>query len=523
VLHARFYRVAAGAIGAKSDEEPMRRLLQFLALVQPFEPESKELISAVASLERIERHELSRLMRLLREGGVIFKRGGLYRISPDLLADVIVENACIGAEGASTEYAECVFDLVEGNSVEHVITNLGRLDWRRSEGASSQSRLLDGIWNKLRPEHEYGDPHLKAVTAVAYYQPDRALSFATDLIRRGEFLRQVPEILKYVGYNHSHLREACECLWRVGRDDPRETNPHPEHAIQILRELCEVKPNKPREFTDTVVDFGLSLLGDAGSWTGKHTPLEFIGAALETDGHTSRWSKRAVTFRQFGINLEFVRPIRSRVIDALYAIARRNDLPRAALRCTQMLGQALRYPMNEPNREKWDAEFARTFDLIEMLLHREGLASVVGIQALEAVSWHARYNKGPSHDRAEGIAGIMPHTLEFRTTLGWLTRTGIFRGNSIMMITSTSERTKRVSRLSRERSSKRAGKTRLRPLSTACSGLLRATGTTPTVRPVGSSVRLRTSAKQSHQPSWRKRARVCSVSISTSLFRPSCR
>lgn len=417
MLHARFYRVAAGAIGTKSDEAPLKRLLEFLALVQPFNPEDDRLMSAASGLQNIEKHDASRLLRMLTEGGVIFKRGGLYRISPDFLADVIIENSCVGVGGGSTGFAERVFDAVEGKATEYIITNLGRLDWRRTDGDPSKSRLLDGIWRKLKPEHEYGDPHINAVAAVAYYQPDRAMRFATQIARNSTLVRQAPVILKHVAYNLSHLRDACECLWHVGRNDTRDTNPNPEHAIRILHELCEVKPKKPREFTEAIVDFGLSLLNREDSWTGKYTPLHFLDAALETDGHISIWGKRAITIQNFTVNLDFIRPIRKRVIDALVDVVQRSEVPRASMRCARMLGQALRYPMDDSRRDKWDAEFAPTFDCIERLLNEERLTPIIAVQLLDAVSWHAQYNTGPSNKRAVRIVELMPRSLEFRATL----------------------------------------------------------------------------------------------------------
>src|SRR6185312_11592819 len=145
---------------------------------------------------------------------------------------------------------------------------LGRLDWRRSNGDTSNSKLLDEIWQRLRPEQEYGDPHIRAVKAVAYYQPDRALRFAENLMRKGEHLRDLPEIIKYTAYSLSHTRRSCECLWELGRNDPRQTAQNPEHAVRILAALGAVERNKPFEYNKAVVDFALSLFDRVESWTG---------------------------------------------------------------------------------------------------------------------------------------------------------------------------------------------------------------------------------------------------------------
>ena len=196
-LLGKFQDIIAGRIGTKSDADLVRKVLRVLALVQPFHPEDQTILQVVATVEGIEAHDVSRLIRALTEAGVLFRRGGRYRLSPDLLADHIIEKACIGAGGISTGYAEKIFAVAGDQYIEHVLLNLGKLDWRLANGRPSNTGLLDGIWGQLAPSTDCGDPHIKAVTAVAYFQPERALSFAEKLIREGRYLRDLPELIKY--------------------------------------------------------------------------------------------------------------------------------------------------------------------------------------------------------------------------------------------------------------------------------------------------------------------------------------
>src|SRR5262249_2287849 len=160
--------------------------------------------------------------------------------------------ACIGQGGISTGYAEKVFAVAGEQYSPHVLLNLGKLDWRLANQQSSNSRLLDGLWGQLAPSRDYFDPHIKAVTAVAYFQPERALSFAENLIRNGKHLRDLPEMIKYAAYTCDFTKRACECLWELGKDDTRELNPNPHHAIRVLSELCSVQPNKPIEYNKAI-------------------------------------------------------------------------------------------------------------------------------------------------------------------------------------------------------------------------------------------------------------------------------
>src|SRR5205823_11650341 len=132
-----------------------QRLLGVVALVQPFQPEDRAFIEIVERAAELPAHEVNRLLRVLTEGGILFKRGGRYRLSPDQLADYIVESECIGVGRRSTGYAERIFDLATGVYLEHVLLNIGKLDWRLSNGNPSNSRMLDEIWAKLDPSGDY--------------------------------------------------------------------------------------------------------------------------------------------------------------------------------------------------------------------------------------------------------------------------------------------------------------------------------------------------------------------------------
>ena len=169
-------------------------------------------------MENISTTDVNRLIRLIADAGILFKRGGKFRLSPDLLADYIIEDSCIALNGKSTGYAEKVFDAAGDLHIEHILLNLGKLDWRLANGDPSNSLLLDGIWQKLKPSREYSDPHIHAIIAVAYYQRMKVLDFVQHLISEGKYLRDLPKIIKNAAYNLEHLPRACGYLWELGKN-----------------------------------------------------------------------------------------------------------------------------------------------------------------------------------------------------------------------------------------------------------------------------------------------------------------
>lgn len=422
-LLGRFHEIIAGDIGSKSDAESIKKLLKILALVQPFHPEDKSIAQVVEQVEGLSLPEVNRLIRLLTDAGVLFKRGGKYRLSPDLLADYIIEKACIGEGARSTGYAEQVFDAVSNAHIEHVLVNLGKLDWCRANGDPSNSRLLDGVWQKLKPSSDYSDPHISAVTAVSYYQPGRTLDFAEHLIREGTYLRDLPNLIKHAAYNFEHLPRACECLWELGQSDDRALNQHPGHAIRILSEFCAVEPNKPIEYNEVVVEFGLSLLDQEASWRYAYTPFDVLKGIMQTEGHTATSNGRSISLGAFLVPFSMVSALRKKVINATINLLTHTNTKVAVL-AARFLDESLRYPtgmlnmqISTESHDAWTVEFVGTLEKIEVAARTKELDPLVLIELNRSVLWHANYVERETTPLTKRIIASLPQSLEFRTTL----------------------------------------------------------------------------------------------------------
>jgi transcriptional regulator with XRE-family HTH domain len=418
-LFSSFSKVIAGEIGQKSDTEPLKKLLKLLSLLQPFHIDDKDLPPIVEQQEGIPPHETNRLLKLLIDSGILFKRGARYRLSPDVLADYIIEDTCVGADNQSTGYAEAVFDKLPSRFVENLVVNLGKLDWQRSDGDTSKSRLLDGIWSKLQPSHDYSDPHIKAVAEIAYFQPGRALDFAERLMRQGKFLDQLPAIIRPAAHNMQHVERACGDLWELGKDDNRELNRHHGHAIRILGELCEVRPDKPREYNEKVVDFGLGLLHRPDSWTHRCTPIDVLKPILSTEGHTTTSTGRAISFSPYFINVEFVKELRQKVVAALVELLSNSDV-RIAVLAAHAIGAAVRYPMGmfgaqvtSATRKAWTAVFVETLEAVEKAKNKS-LDPLVLFTIAKEVSWLGQFGEPEVAEVAKRLRRGLPQKLEVR-------------------------------------------------------------------------------------------------------------
>lgn len=420
-LLARFQQVIAGDLAQGKDREALLSILRILALVQPFSPDDTGLLKLMEDAEGISVADSNRLIKTLVTGGVVFKRGMTYRLAPDLLADYIIEQNCVTENGASSGYAEKVFAASPQSLVEHVLLNLGKLDWRLSSGKTASSRLLDGLWQQLRPTGEYGDTHFKAMTSVAYYQPERALQFAEQRITESRIPADLPELVKHAAYNFDHLQRACGCLWEMGKADERQLHSHPGHAVRILKELCAVEPNKPVEYNTAVVGFGLSMLDLPDSWSSTYNPYDFLSGILQTEGHTTSSNGRTLSLSPYFVKQKAVASLRQEVIGAAIARLSSTRLDVAIL-SARVLSEALRYPMGqfganvpEEDRACWTDEFVSTLESVKEKVLSSALDPFVWLELLSSISWHAKFAGGKTSDVANEIFALTPDSLEFRT------------------------------------------------------------------------------------------------------------
>jgi transcriptional regulator with XRE-family HTH domain len=420
-LLGKFRDIVAGSIGNKSDADSVKKLLRVIALLQPFHPEDETLSGIAEKIEGLQKYETKRLVRILTDGGILFKRGGELRLSPDMLADYITEDACIGSEGNSTGYAEHIFDSATTAQIENLLLNVGKVDWRRASGDPSRSKLLDNIWKRLFTS---GDlvAHLRAVTEVAFYQPARALDFAEKVMREGRSSRDLPTLFKYVAYSYHHLRRACEGLWEIGKGDSDTLSQSPGHGIRILAELCAVQPSKPLPYNEAFVDFGLSLLESPDSWHYKYTPFDILKGILQTEGHTNSSSGMTISLHPFSVKPTGVARMRRKVIDRAIQMFSHADT-RVAVLAARFLSDALRYPMGgvDPEiRDAWTREFIETLSAIRKKIEEIPLNPVVLVEIVSSISWHANFAGGEIGDIANDIIHSIPQTIEFRTTRAFI-------------------------------------------------------------------------------------------------------
>lgn len=419
---SRFQDLMTDGVAIGQDVDRLQGVLRIVSLVQPVLPDEPALLDLIEAIEGVRKHDASRLLRTLVDAGVLFKRGLRYRLSPDLLADSIIERYCFHGAGAA-EYIQKVFESVEkhGTFLKSLLLNLGRLDWRRRDGDTKDSNVLSGVWSKLRWENEYLSPHLDAAASVAYYQPNQALDFAAEQIRLGHGNNErVCAAIKNAAHNLEYLDRACMLLWQAGTSAPNDRDKQPQ-GIRVLRELASYEPNKPTEFISKVADFAIESLQSRVALEGGYAPFEVLDGALTTEGHTS-WAanSRTITLSAYAVPQAEVRDVRARVVSALFKCLV-SEPTRRAFQAAKALQNALSFPsgilglkIEESDRSAWLATHAQTLNELVRILSEHHLPASVLVRVAQSVHWHAFYGEPETAEPARRVLEHLTRDVETR-------------------------------------------------------------------------------------------------------------
>jgi transcriptional regulator with XRE-family HTH domain len=421
IILSRFARVITGHLGTPADAGLLRAVLEVLAIIQPFHIDDRRVAELVeATRPGIVAADVSRALKMFVDGGVIYKRGQLYRLMPDLLGDFLIEESCIGADGRLTTSALAVADAVEGHRLTQILVNLGRMDWRRMEGDPSESDLLEPIWRKLRAIDDKYDSRIEAIEAVAYYQPGQALEFVQAQIEQDRVLNEFSSILRRVAFSPDHRRDALRLLWELGQNDSRDLNQHPSHPIRTLAELVGYDRNKSISFIAEVAEFGFALLDEPGAWTGRYTPFDVLAPLLSGEGMTTTSTGRGISMSPFFVDYDVVAILRARLIERTIVLLAAKD-SRIAYRAALFLNDAVRAPFGMLNSvlpddllRQYEAEFSQTIGKVEAIIAGRTLATTTTIGLVKSFNWRVQFDKGVLGDQVRSIFAALPHDLDFR-------------------------------------------------------------------------------------------------------------
>lgn len=447
---AAFEDELLGDIESAVSREEAQALLEVLAAVGPLPMGNSEAVNAVAAFLERRADRVRKDIGRLEKAGVLRRSGDQLRVSPDLLSDFVLKEACLTKSGEPSGFAELVYRHFGGVLPGHVLRNLAELDWK-ARAAGSEVDLLGEAWEDLRREllaagNAKRIALLGRLEAIAYFQATQALEIVESLLEHPndpetepkdelveqfglrprttrDVLEKLPPVLEAIAYTDSTVERVTEILWSLGQDDPRDENPHPEHPMRILGEMAGYAPAKPVGFNELVLAAVGRELGKPGAHEHRNSLLSIVGHALEREGlNTWSRSEREVVMSGFLIDPEPTRKVRAKAIALLRDAALGSDV-RAATIAVKTIGEVLGGPRGYFGREISDDEQSvwkpEQLELIEVL------AEVVGSRArpttllavVDALAWQIEFSPWPEVvDSAKKVVDGIEETLTLEVT-----------------------------------------------------------------------------------------------------------
>ena len=405
---SRYIRMISTSVGDGAgggpDADRVQRLLLLFALLQPLDPDAAGVLDLLESLHQIQTPEATRLTKSLLLSGVLVQRGPRYSLSPDLLADALIVESCITAQGAFNTYPEQLFHRADHRYKGQLLFNLSRLDWRLQVQTVVRQPRLQYLWSLVDRTIWPQPSLLKAAIAAAFYQPQCAMSLARRWIAAGQGSHpEVCRLIKGAVSSGEELQSACELLWELARSDSRDTQHHPNHPLRVLQELSRPVVLHSQHDVKAVVAFALRLLPAAESWTGICTPFALLeGALITTTDHlqSKPGQPMEIVTQVYRVNPAAVRPLRRQVIDAiLNSLSSANR--RQAFAAADLLEHAVRYPdgwpelpLSDPEKAYWTEEFQDTLQRLNAMLDLHNLPAPVLVRVAQSVARYSFHTNG---------------------------------------------------------------------------------------------------------------------------------
>lgn len=410
-VFSRFQDMLVEAVPDHVGAERAKKVLRLVAALGPFRPDHEALVKRAAEFVGLHPDELHDVLSVLQGTGGLLQRGFSLRVTPDVLSDHILEQACVAPHGRSTRYADRVFERFHDVSLANLLRNLAELEWRLGHDRREVD-LLGRIWNVLgelyvRRQGFERQRLVEAVALVAYFQPRQALTFARVVLEQIEpedpaardsiygspregVLRALPSMLDDVAHYPDTIRESLDLLWDLRIEDYARPRSNPHHPVRVLRRLAKLEPGKPEWVYESMLDQIDGWLDRDDAFAHDWSPIDVLDALLKREGSVHWVSGVQYTWREFIVTLDAFGTVRKRAIGVLESLGRRNE-PLVQRRVLESLLAAFWRPADLDHRAGVsDAELTARREENQMFARAaEGLLAAARSDLLNAIAGHA--------------------------------------------------------------------------------------------------------------------------------------
>lgn len=438
IVFSRFEDELIGKISDEIDKRLYRNILSLVSALSPISTDAQFFCNASKFLN-IESYELIPIIDLMETSGILLRRGNRVKITPDVLSDHILHNACVTERGQNTGYAHKVFQEFWDYVPQNLLLNLSELDWRIKQVYESYN-LLSEIWEGI--EHDFKESSnsrryeiLGYIERVAIFQPARALKIvelsinsyegydkaSNSQITYNNLLYRLPSILENISIHPKYLTRCCEILWELGKNDRRQTHNIQSHPMRVLSHLAKYERYKDLSSNATVLDFVERCFKDPKNHEFYNSLFDIIDKLLEKEETDEEFSAHQITFYPFPVSYENTKFIRERVL-ALLSESTKIKTTKTKLRVFKSFYDVLWPPQGHHNRkvsekekDLWIPEIVDVLGIIENLV-KNTKDPIVLLEVDSDLRRVSRALRTEQCEIANYIVSLIPNSLDLQIT-----------------------------------------------------------------------------------------------------------
>ncbi len=423
------------------DNRQWQELLALISALGPVRPTDPHFRQNASRFLKTEAWQLAQGIATLEEHGLLLRRGGLVRITPDVLADHLLHAACVTSTAEETTYANTMYDEFGSSYGANLLRNLSEMQWRIDE-TTGRTDVLSSIWRDINDEFDSVDHAgkvkiLNTVEAASPYQPDHAIEIVERAMTadpstlpnvtqhtfdysRKDVLEALPRVLRQTALNPDYTGRSANLLWELGRGDERELGAYPDHAIRIVQELASYEYRKPLLYSEKVLDCAEHWLKQPDITAYKYSPLDIIDQLLEKQVAFHELEGYALKLTALRLNRRVIQPLRDRAIECV-AWCLKHPQVRIAARALTSLHKMLGPPValygraiSAEERANWKDEQLKGAELLMEFVTTPKGPSLLAM-ARHEFGWLARKgNPAEVGTRVQQALDAIPQSLDFR-------------------------------------------------------------------------------------------------------------
>ncbi|HYV14586.1 MAG TPA: hypothetical protein VE972_01030 [Conexibacter sp.] len=410
---ARFRDELVGKISEEVDPAVVRGLLVLIAALQPLELTGNEIATWLSEQVGRSPAEVRHAIRGIEQSGLL---GGTKRrrIVPDVLADHVLREACVEADGRSSGRADELLALAPPWAMSRVLANLAELDWRL--GSPGEHPVLDTLLTGLEREilaarawdRSQMLERLKEsavfladwIVTLARHVLDRpaqdSVLFAEHEVTDTDARRALVPLLGSAGLVPVHTATALRLLWEIGRDVEPKGAFSGEEPLDAIRWFGSYELN--RHYQETLLEVVEQLVMDEDeAECHRIVPITLLMPLTSREGTTSSSKGYTVSLGAYFVDAIAAKELRDR-LRVLLVNRCLHGGPRTRFAAGGLLGEMLRQPhgyfgASAPPAAiaQWRTEQLALLEDISDLLHRSDDVVVIA-RLRDSLDWPGRHS-----------------------------------------------------------------------------------------------------------------------------------